>query len=253
MVQYGSFTFTTAGIRSNDLDKHKGIINSIGDHVPGSLKAQIIGYINGNKSLRPDAKDVETFKNLYVTEQSKKDVKRSSKSVRPNIITSHGITYSTEGETELKIKDSIMGTEKVIKLPLTANTVVETRTKQFVDDALNEPFVGTIDMVFLTLLDYAMNQGSNELVNGLIKIYHYYGLTNFSLDELGTFLWNNLIKKELPDSTVQRIYFLISYQERNLILQSGKHIPIRDQYLQDNKPLVIIRHDLSFMRPVTEQ
>ena len=228
-------------------------------HIPDIVMAQVIEHIKypNIKAVAPlSTRDLEIFINaMKKKEEDLKKIEekntfvRDSQPIKTSVKTSYGLSTRVE-DGKLYIEDDV-GVGKgeksqviMFDLPFKKPVTMKEQRTGIVEKKLDEPFVGSMDMTFLTLLDHAMYQGEETFLNGLYTIYHDYADKGFNHQELGRFLWSELIVKEWPENVQKRIYFLISYQARNRVLQSIERVKLGEGELQNSKPIIIRRQGI---------
>lgn len=266
-----TFEFSDVALSDEEFATRKAVIDRI--VVPETLRAQVIGRVlkrNVSTDLNPE--EVISFKRLYEAERSQPN--RQPSVTTPNVLTSYGLEAKivskeeSEGKTvsELVVNDLFAqeGKNSVrhYQLPLTEEAEMLEQSEQIVEKAIDEPFMGDLNMTFLTLLDFALYQGKSTLLKGLYVLYHEYtddpdttdsnslfaryrrgrGM-GFYHDRLGAFLWDELVNVKLDDATKRRVYFLISWQAKNLVLQSTERVVFKEQHLRAQKPIIIYRSE----------
>lgn len=246
--------FDNGEITDQDTAKH---IRKLIDNtpIPDIVMAQVIEHIKypNTQAVRPlSTRDLEIFINaMKKTEEDfkKNTFVRDSQPIKTFVKTSYGLSARVEDE-KLYIEDEVgVGRNEepqvsIFELPFKKPVTMKEQRTGIVEKRLDEPFVGSMDMTFLTLLDHAMYQGEETFLNGLYTIYHDYPDRGFNHQELGRFLWSELIVKEWPENVQRRIYFLISYQARNRVLQSSERVKLGEGELQNSKPVIIRRQGI---------
>jgi len=237
----GDKRFSTAEVPAEEYKRLKNVIDRI--NTPEILKAQVLGCVCRSRVAAPNSSALATFiANMKAADNAAPTKQASGESATPWLFeTTYGVQGFVNGN-KLLIKDQILGEEKEFQIPfempLTFRTIV-----QNVENGPNEPFVGSMDMTFLTLLDNAMYNGEQLFLNELFSIYHGYN-DEFSHERLGTFLWDELIMKQWGETVTKRIYYLISYQSRNLIIQSSNRVSVKEGRIQITRPATIRRRAL---------
>jgi hypothetical protein len=241
-----TFDFDPTEIEPEKFAKCKAIIERMS--FDDNLKAQVIEYALKKTSTKLDSDQVSLFVRSFRDEEAK--FKPGSNISSQNlttlsVTTNYGLVPKIV-EGTLKIIDTVFGTRSSCTLPITVRGTIEERPDCIEEKVIDEPFVGNMDMTFLTLLDHEMYQGTNKLMIGLFNFYHGYDSPGFTPSKLGAFLWEELIDKDWDDATLNRVLFLISRQEKNLILRSAQRITTKDER-HNEKPVMIVRRKIDFV------
>jgi hypothetical protein len=246
-----NFQFSSAVLSDEDYEKGKAIIDKLSSDntiLSEKLKAQVLKRVITGAGAPPDQEQARIFADKFKDEEKK--YKRTATVPTPNIKTSYGLTSEIISNT-LKVTDTIHRKheetpEATFELPIKIKATMIDFRASVEEKMIDEPFVGSMDMTFLTLLDYELYQGTNKLLNGLFSIYHCYNSSppKFSPDELGSFLWSELIEKNWDIPTLRRVYSLISYQPKNLVLRTTERVITKDDNY-GGKPVMIYRLNLN--------
>jgi hypothetical protein len=200
--------------------------------VPDLLKAQVIAHVIDESSRDLSASAVAAF-----TDAMGRKMRIAGAQPGTSIITAYGLEIVMEGST-LSVNDTISNERRNFRIPFIIAATVTPTLKEVKETGFDEPFVGSMDMTFLTLLDQAMYPGEHTLLKRLHGIYHTYETGHFAREELGTFLWSELVEKSWPIETIKRIYHLISYQPRNLVLRTTERVTLREERSTTTKAII---------------
>lgn len=236
---------TFSAPKTSDPKRRKSIEN-LG--VPDLLKAQTIARVLDRTMSDISEEKVDEFINII-----KNGMQLPRAQSATSILTSYGlIALMNSAGNVLSVEDIVLDDKnkekkKDFRVPFTMKTTITIEKREKQETSFDEPFIGSMDMTFLTLLDQAMYPGEHTLINRLHGMYHTYDSGHFASEVLGTFLWSEFVEKVWSLDAIKRIYHLISYQPRNLILRTTERVTLREGTTFNMKPLILARRNLVWL------
>lgn len=201
-------------------------------YVPDGMKAAIItNILSGHYTNTVSPSDLQLFRLRFKERNYNKQDE-----VAVSVKTYLGLTYERNEQDTIIINDSVTGEQTIINFPIRRDAEIVTTTDQYEDSSYDDFFTDHLDMTFICLLEHALyGEDKYKLTEKLFELYNTYGSQEFQERDLGTFLHSELSERRLTQDVIKRVYHLLAFNTKNLIVKTNSTVLIRDNYYIDQE------------------